>query len=141
MKIVCLNESNRGLLETVADAVFDHAIDQAALDQFLNCPRHHLLLAVEDDWVLGMISAVEYFHPDKPPQLWINELAVTPSRWRQGIGRELVNSMLNLAQESGCAGVWLGTERDNLNAQRCFESVAGGKTAAPFLLYEWPLDD
>ena len=52
-------------------------------------PRHLMLVAIEDDLVVGMASAVEYFHPDKPPQMWINEVVVSPAWQRRGTGRAL----------------------------------------------------
>jgi len=46
-------------------------------------PRHHLVVAVEHV-VVGFCSAVDYIQPDKPPELWINEVGVapTPQPWR-----------------------------------------------------------
>jgi aminoglycoside 6'-N-acetyltransferase I len=96
-----------------------------------------MVLAVDDGFVVGMASAVEYFHPDKPQQLWINEVGVTPLRRNERIGRQLIESLIAIGREMGCAYVWLGTERNNLPAQRCFASVPNGECPSEFLLYEW----
>jgi hypothetical protein len=39
-------------------------------------PRHHLAVAVEANVIVGFASEVHYVHPDKPPELWINEVGV-----------------------------------------------------------------
>lgn len=139
MKIQQLNKGNAALLGNVANNVFDNPIDTECLNAFLSCPRHHLLVAVENTLVIGMVSAVEYFHPDKLPQLWINELAVTPNRQSQGIGRALVAELLAIARERGCVSAWVGTENSNLAANRCYGSIDNGQPPQQFVMHEWKL--
>ena len=137
MDIVQLCSENAQLLALVADDVFDHPVDPTHLEAFLQCPRHIMVLAVDGGTVIGMASAVEYFHPDKPPQLWVNEVAVTPSRQNERIGRQLVQSLIDIGSARGCAYAWLGTARNNGPAQRCFASIPHGTPPSGFLLYEW----
>lgn len=138
---VFLTDATRGLLSRIAPEVFDHAIAPEQLQRFLDDPRHLMLLATDGDTVVGMASAFEYFHPDKVPQLFVNEVGVTPSHRRRGIGRALVQSLLDEAKRRGCTGAWLGTGQDNLAGQACFGSVPDGEAPQPFLLYEWDLTD
>lgn len=136
-----LTSDNASLLEDIADEVFDHPIKPASLDDFLQDPRHVMFVAVDRSQVVGMASGVEYFHPDKSPQFWINEVGVAATHRSRGIGRTLVATMANHARERGCSYAWLGTEADNQPAQRCFGSVPDGEEPQPFLLYEWDLED
>ncbi|MDX1480374.1 MAG: GNAT family N-acetyltransferase [Woeseiaceae bacterium] len=131
--------AKRALLEHVADEVFDHAIDPQALSAFLDDPRHLLVVAVSADVVVGMASAFEYFHPDKRPQIFINEVGVAPDYRRRGIGRQLVAMLLDAGRERGCVYAWLGTAADNAEGRACFGSVPGVGEPEPFLLYEWKL--
>jgi aminoglycoside 6'-N-acetyltransferase I len=85
-----------------------------------------------------MVSAVDYVHPDKAPQLWINEVGVAPSHQRRGIGRLLIDAMLAHGRALGCTEAWLGTEDNNAPARRLYES-AGGLPEA-FILYSWKFD-
>lgn len=78
-EIIELNDGNSGFLDALAPDVFDHPVDPTQLKNFIGDPRHVMMLAVEDGLVVGMASAVEYFHPDKQPQLWINEVGVSPA--------------------------------------------------------------
>jgi len=100
-----------------------------------------MFLAIDGKTVVGMASSVEYFHPDKAPQLWINEVGVTMTHRRQGIGRRLVEALILEAEERGCTYAWLGTDADNVSGKACFGSVPDGEEPQPFLLYEWDLED
>lgn len=136
-----ITAANRALLDRVADEVFDHAIDPQALSAFLDDPRHLLVVAVTGDIVVGMASAFEYFHPDKRPQLFVNEVGVAPDHRRGGIGRQLVETLLDAGRERGCVYAWLGTASDNVEGRACFGSVPGVGEPQAFLLYEWELED
>ena len=141
ISIHILDRNNSQLLDKVAADVFDHEIQPQYLSAFLDDPRHVLCFATDDEAVVGMASAFEYFHPDKPPQLFINEVGVAPGHRRQGIGRRLVEALLANAKQRGCTYAWLGTDIDNTSGQACFGSVRGAGTPTKFLLYEWELDD
>jgi aminoglycoside 6'-N-acetyltransferase I len=75
------------VLEHVADDVFDDPIDPRWCAEFFADPRHHLVVALDGDLVVGMTSGVHYVHPDKGPELWINEVGVASTHRGQGLGR------------------------------------------------------
>ena len=139
MKIITLEKNNAHLLNNIAEDVFDHKIDSNALQSFLDCPQHIMLLAIENDLVIGMVSAVEYFHPDKPSQLWINEIGVTPNQRNKKIGKQLIKKIIKKGKKRGCKYAWLGTDIDNHKAQRYFSSLPNGNKPEKFLLYEWEM--
>ena len=128
------------LLERVTDDVFDHAIRDDSLEAFLACPRHEMFLAELDGKVVGMCSAFIYFHPDKPAQMFINEVGVDETCRRQGIGRNLLDAMIDLARARGLGYAWLGTASDNVEGKALFGSASDPEDSPqPFLLYEWDL--
>lgn len=139
-KIEALSSQNAGLLESMQHDVFDNAVDPAQLQAFIDDPRHVLLMAIADSSVVGMASGVEYFHPDKQPQMWINEVGVADDYQNRGIGRSLINALIAEARTRGCDCAWLGTEPDNDPANACYRHVPGGSAPEPFVLYEWELD-
>lgn len=136
-----LGPTDGAALETIAPDVFDHALRADSRDAFLSCPRHVLVVAMDGDLVVGMGTGVEYFHPDKPAQFWINEVGVAPDYQRQGIGRRLVSALLSEADARGCAEAWLGTEPDNVPARACYDAVPDGEKPEHFVLYAWDLKD
>ena len=132
-----LGPDDAAVLERVADDVFDEAIKASLAVEFLNDRRHHLIVAIVDEQIVGMITAVNYVHPDKAAQLWINEVGVAPVHQRQGIGRALLNAMLAHGRKLGCSEAWLGTEHDNAAARGLYEDA--GSVAEPFVLYSFDL--
>src|SRR5262245_21535663 len=132
-----LGPGDVGVLDRVAEGVFDNAVDRRWSREFFADRRHHLAVALDGDVVIGMISAVEYVHPDKAPQLWINEVGVADAYRRRCIGRLLLDTMLAHGRTLGCTEAWLGTEEDNVPARRLYESA--GSAAESFVLYSFPI--
>ena len=120
-----LGPGDASVLDNVAPNVFDNAIDRRGTAEFLSDPRHHLAVAIDEGRVVGMASAVHYVHPDKAPQLFINEIAVAPPYQGQGIGRRLMERLLDRGRELGCRESWLGTARSNTAARRLYAAVGG----------------
>lgn len=139
VEIVLLGPDNTGALDSVAPGVFDETIDADLTRTFVSDPRHHMMLAIESGVVVGMASAVDYVHPDKAAQLWINEIGVAPSHQRRGIGRQLLDALLAHGRTLGCTEAWLGTEVDNVPARALYEGA--GSRPEKFMLYSFPLDD
>jgi aminoglycoside 6'-N-acetyltransferase I len=137
VEIRLLGPGDGGVLARVAPDVFDHEVDPRWAGRFLADPRHHLAVALDGGEVVGMVSALDYVHPDKAPQLWINEVSVAPTHRRRGLGRRLLQAMLAHGRSLGCTEAWLGTEPDNTPARRLYEGA--GARAEEFVLYAWPL--
>jgi len=132
-----LGPEDDGVLQHVAPGVFDEPVHPRWTREFLADARHHLIVALDGGEVVGMVSAVDYVHPDKAPQLWVNEIGVAPSRQRRGIGRQLLDAMLAHGRTLGCTEAWLGTEDTNEAARRLYQSAGGAPE--PFVLYSFQL--
>jgi ribosomal protein S18 acetylase RimI-like enzyme len=86
--IKVLGPHDAGVPGRVAPDVFDDPVDVRRAQEFLADPRQHLAVAVDAGVVAGFVSAVHYLHPDKPrPGLWVNELSVSETHRRRGLGR------------------------------------------------------
>ncbi len=66
-------------------------------------------------------------HPDKDPQLFINEVSVIKAYQNEGIGRKLVKCLCKYGKELGCAEAWIATEKSNIPAQKAYLSAVGLK--------------
>ena len=131
IEIKLLGPADLGILDKVAGNVFDDPIVESSAREFLGDPRHRLVVALDQDIVVGFVSAVIYIHPDKPaPELWINEIGVAPTHQNQGIGKSLMQTILEEAKRSGCSEAWVLTDRINLPAMAMYRS-AGGEEALP----------
>jgi ribosomal protein S18 acetylase RimI-like enzyme len=125
------------ILANVADDLFDDPIHAAATRTFLEDPRHHVIVALDDRLVVGFVTAVHYAHPDKPgPELWINEVGVAPTRHRRGIATALLKATFDHARALGCSEAWVLTERDNDAAMRLYASAGGAASDAVMFTFD-----
>jgi aminoglycoside 6'-N-acetyltransferase I len=136
-----LGPDDERVLRRVAVGVFDHDVDPALAAEFLRDPRHHLVVAVEDGSVVGFASGVHYVHPDKPAELWINEVGVAPTHQRQGLGKRLLKALFVRGRELGCREAWVLTSPANGAAVRLYESVGGVDMADPPVMFTFRLSD
>ncbi len=139
IRLVELTAETAAELVRGAEALFDNPIRPDSLAAFLGDPNHLLWFAVAAGEPIGFASASILLHPDKAPQLFINEVEVLESFRRKGIGRALVARLVAAARARGCDYAWLGTATDNVGGNACFSSVPGGENAGTFALYEWDL--
>ena len=86
-----------------------------------------------------MASAVHYVHPDKPPELWINEVGVAPTHRGLGIGRRLLEALFERGRALGCRQAWVGTEASNTAARRLYAAAGGVEAPEPFVMVEFRL--
>jgi len=104
------------ILRHVADGVFDFAVDPHLTAEFLADPRHHLVVAIDQGIVVGMVSGVHYLHPDKRPEL--------------DVGRRL-----------NCTEAWVLTDRANPAAMRTYETAGGLPKAQAEVVFEFRLGE
>lgn len=138
IEVRLLGAKDVSVLERVADDVFDGPVDPKWCSEFFRDARHHLAVAIDDGAVVGMVSAVHYVHPDKAPQLWINEIGVAATHRRRGIGRQLLDTILAHGRTLGCTEAWLGTEETNEPARSLYRGAGG--ISEPFTLYSFRLE-
>jgi aminoglycoside 6'-N-acetyltransferase I len=103
-----LSSSDLPLLMNAANGVFDNPVDDKYASEFLADPRHHIMVTASEDIVIGFASAVHYIHPDKPTELWINEVGFAPAQ--QGIGKAIMNELLRLGKQLGGVNAWVLTD-------------------------------
>jgi ribosomal protein S18 acetylase RimI-like enzyme len=138
-EIRVLGPDDEAVLTRVAPGVFDHDVDPALSAEFLRDPRHHLAVALESGTVVGFASGVHYVHPDKPAELWINEVGVAPTHQRQGLGRKLLQALFARGRELGCREAWVLTSPANGAAVRLYEAVGGIDMADPPVMFTFRL--
>lgn len=133
-----LGDGDLAVLDRVANEVFDEPVDPRWWAEFLADPRHYLAVAVDAGEVVGFASAVCYVHPDKPPQLFINEVGVAPSHRRRGAARRLLELLLDKGRGLGCSEAWVLTDEDNAAARAAYAS-AGGEETTGVVMVTFPL--
>ncbi|MEI9429976.1 GNAT family N-acetyltransferase [Mesorhizobium sp. Cs1299R1N3] len=117
-----LNPGDDTLVMRVADDVFDEPVRLDRLASYLAQSGHFMIVALAGDVVVGQCAAVIHRHPDKPTELYIDEVGVSPAFQRRGIARKMLDAMFALGREHGCEEAWVGTEPDNLPARALYEA-------------------
>lgn len=127
------------LLDRVAPGVFDFDVKPGLLREFLANPMNHLFVAALDSTVVGMATGISYVHPDKPLQMFVNEVAVAEPYRRRGIGRRLVEALLAHAEALGCTEAWVATEADNAPALALYRATGGAQSDDQVVMFTFHL--
>jgi ribosomal protein S18 acetylase RimI-like enzyme len=129
IEIKVLQSGDESVLMNVADDVFDNPIDAKLTKEFLEDRRHHIAVAIDDGVVVGFASAIDYIHPDKPPELYINEVGLAPTHQRRGLGKAVLKALFEVGRAHNCRVAWTVTDRSNTAAVALYTSVGGTEGA------------
>ena len=140
IEIKTLGSGDEHLFNNIAFDVFDYELSEKLVAEFLRDSRHHIVVAIDRRLVVGFASAVHYVHPDKPPELWINEVGVTPTHRRRGIGKKLLKEMFAIAKSLDCNQAWVLTERSNIPAMGLYTSVAESEAPEDTVMFTFNLE-
>jgi aminoglycoside 6'-N-acetyltransferase I len=123
VRIKRIGKTDAHILGHIAEDVFDHEVTAERLAGFLDEPNHILCVAVVDSLVVGQARAVVHSHPDKSPELYIDNAGVAPAFQRKGIATRMLAEIVQCGKERGCREVWVGTEMDNEPAKALYLSL------------------
>ena len=139
LEIRLLSPDDGAVLDRVAPDVFDHSVSPRWSAEFFADPRHHLAVALDEGVVVGFASGVHYIHPDKPPELWINEVGVAPTHQRQGVASRLLAVLMDRGAGLGCVQAWVLTSPANTAARRLYARAGGREADELSVMVEFPL--
>jgi aminoglycoside 6'-N-acetyltransferase I len=132
-----LGRDDAGVLARVAAEVFDEPIQPELAAAYLAEPTHLMIVALLDGQVVGQVVATLHRHPDKAPDLYVDEIGVAPAFQRRGIARRLMEEAFAWGRGLGCAGAWLATEPDNTAALALYRAL--GEAPQPIVMFEYDL--
>ena len=141
IEIRALGQGDGHLLSRVADGVFDGSVDEGLVEQFLGDDRHHLVVALDGGTVVGMASGVHYVHPDKQPELWVNEVGVADTHLRQGVATRVLRELFAIGRRVGCEDAWVLTEERNAPANRLYGALGGRREDERVVMFSFRLGD
>ena len=108
-------------------------VDEHYVRHFLASPVSDILLAVDDDATVGLLSYAMVpglFHAADSGL--IESLVIAEGRRGEGIGRELLQTAVRLLEEAGCAEISVSAAAANEAAQKLY--FEAGLTEASVLL-------
>ena len=121
------------LCEAINNASWDDAnamsrYDSSALRSYL-MRDSNLFLACHDtsggkDQLLGIASGAILLKPyGNEKWLYVDEVDVCADQRQRGVGKAMMQSLLEIAENEGCEELWLGTEEDNVPALALYRSL------------------
>lgn len=108
-----LAAGDEAVFDTIAPDVFDEPIHPERMRAYLRELGHLMLLELDGNLVVGQCAAVVHRHPDKPTELYIDEVGTASTHLRRGVATAMLHEMFAWGRELGCREAWLGTELDN----------------------------
>lgn len=130
-------QDDEHLLKNILPEVFDHPLHSHRLNVYLASDSHFLAVAMAGDTVVAMVMANLHLHPDKPNELYVDELGTNPGYRNRGIGTRLMEEAVAWGRENGCTSCWLGTEPDNVEAQAVYRKWQN--EPEPIVMFEFDL--
>ena len=94
--------------------------------QFLLNPMNWIFASIEDNRIIGFAYGYELNRLNNiGNMLYIHEVGVLPEYQRQGIGKQILNSIKVLCKLSGICRFFLFTEKSNIASCALYNSVGG----------------
>ena len=119
-----LTATDEDVFTHIAPDVFDEPVDPSRLATYLATPGHVMVVAIDDGSIVGQCAGVMHRHPDKPTELYVDEVGTASTHRRQGIARAMLDELFRWGRELGCEEAWLGTELDNDAANALYRGYA-----------------
>jgi ribosomal protein S18 acetylase RimI-like enzyme len=133
--IKLLGPSDEALVVS-ATGLFDDPPIAEQTHAFLSSERDFLWFALADGRPVGFVSASVLLHPDKPPHLFINELATAEGHRRRGIATHLMTAVAAFGRERSLWPIWVAAEGDDQPAQAFYRSLSD-MTERGAVVFEW----
>jgi ribosomal protein S18 acetylase RimI-like enzyme len=146
IEIKMLQTGDSAVLDGIEPGLFERPLKDLSLSEFLFDSRHHMAIALykpagtEQQQVVGFASAVHYVHPDKDPELFINEIEVAESHRNHGLGKQLLQLLFNHAHDLGCTQAWVLTEPSNTPAMHLYASINGVEAVHDQVMFTFKID-
>ena len=119
-----LTDSIYRLLRQLTDKQLDFSDD--ALRLIIESPNSHLLVATEDDELVGMLTIATYISPTGK-KAWIEDVVVEATQRGGGLGRALVEHAIGYCREVGIDTVYLTSNPKRVAANALYQSVGFGR--------------
>jgi ribosomal protein S18 acetylase RimI-like enzyme len=130
-RVTRMRRGDAARVARVAGPLFDQSADVVALRNYLSDPRNIFLLAWVDDGAVGFLrgTALGQIHA-RHPQMFLYEVAVARRFRRRGVGKLLVQHLLDHCRAHHFEEAFVFTDPRNRAAVRLYRST-GAVTETP----------
>lgn len=140
--IMKVTEKEIHLLKKAANQFFKPDVSQEQLKAYINKPQNWAYIAIgSNDEILGFAFGyvLESFY--STPELYMHSIDVVEQYKRQGIGKLLMNKILEDCKEKGFKELFLVTNKGNIPAVRLYESTGGTAPDEDNVVYSWEIEN
>ena len=141
MKIVAITQTDADVLDSLNallaqlnDAIVP--LNAGTLDQIVASECCTLYAAISADAVIGCLTLVIVRIPSRL-HAWIEDVVVTPSARRQGIGEALIRHAIAQAKTRGAERIGLSSSPGRIAANRLYQKI--GFQTRVTNIYQYPL--
>jgi ribosomal protein S18 acetylase RimI-like enzyme len=119
----------QGLFSLEADFQFNRDLQEAGLKQLLNADGALALVAEDQGRVVGMCTGQTVISTaEGGPALLVEDVVVSPDRQGKGIGRILLQALVDRASQQGISRLQLLADRNNDSALAFYEKLGWQST-------------
>ena len=135
MEIRALGIGDLPLICGASPGLFDHRVKPDQARAFLESPLCEMVAAVAGEDLLAFASGTVLLHPDKAPNLFVNEVGTREGHRRQGLASAVCRALFDRARVRGCEGIWLGAEPEDGPALALYRRLGGEERV--FVGFAW----
>jgi ribosomal protein S18 acetylase RimI-like enzyme len=119
----------------------DTVSDDKHLLRLLGKKSFYGIVALQGDIIVGRLTAFEFeMYHDNTREVYLYEVDVEPAFQQQGIATQLIEFTKRICQKRGVTYMFVGTEADNLPAQRLYAKT-GSHFQGNLPHYEYIFDE
>lgn len=107
------------------------------LYDILSRDTFHVIVAIQNGVVIGGLTAYELdMYKEETTEIFLYEIAVHPLYRRNGIAKELIESLKKTCAFKGIREMYVGTEMNNNPAKKLYEATGGKMEDIAWFVYE-----
>ena len=116
--IVNMTREHIGKIAELEKICFSTPWSESGLNEEIDNPQSHFIVAVEDQKILGYIGVQEIVG-----EAYITNIAVFPEYRRQGVARKLLEKAIDDAKQRECMFITLEVRKSNSNAIALYDKL------------------
>lgn len=131
--VITSKDNLQQIVDEINQASWDDANDMSVYDAeslsvYLKHPDTLFITCYEisnnERTLLGIASSrVEIKPYEEKRWLYVDEVDVCSDQRQKGAGQAMMQKLIEIARESGCEELWLGTEMENIPANALYQSL------------------